>query len=308
MKIFSRVIMRGTLEDDLTVRLVIDVLRHEDRNEFWFHDAKLPQFHWIVAIILILLLQLPTTISLGSQNGPTEGADAILSICCLREQTPSHTVHSPGESFSSCRQPRSCTNPPEFRIRLPWLWHLNKDNSVFVKWTMNEQCSFPVWKQSSTGINHPPFIKKRNVLWRGHFIETDLLVQISFPMESQSDALASFTHYIEYYGEQIGDMKILGKLITDVASLVKKSFICISETYFGSTCRGLWRIEMSKNGIHMLYLPCSITFDGDFDRNSVSFLVRIYPLRISRQGPDIILNEEESRNCVVLNMIRSSLL
>ena len=52
----------------------------------------------------------------------------------------------------------------------------------------------------------------------------------------------------------------------------------------------------------------SITFDGDFDRNSVSFLVRIYPLRISRQGPDIILNEEESRNCVVLNMIRSSLL
>ena len=80
-------------------------------------------------------------------------------------------------------------------------------------------------------------------------------------MESQSDALASFTHYIEYYGEQIGDMKILGKLITDVASLVKKSFICISETYF----------EMSKNGIHMLYLPCSITFDGDFDRNSVSF-------------------------------------
>ena len=65
---------------------------------------------------------------------------------------------------------------------------------------------------------------------------------------------------------------------------------------------------MSKNGIHMLYLPCSITFDGDFDRNSVSFLVRIYPLRISRKGPDIILNEEESRNCVVLNMIRSSLL
>lgn len=66
-----------------------------------------------------------------------------------------------------------------------------------------------------------------------------MLVQISFPMESQSDALASFTHYIEYYGEQIGDMKILGKLITDVASLVKKRFICISETYFGSTCRGL---------------------------------------------------------------------
>ena len=63
-----------------------------------------------------------------------------------------------------------------------------------------------------------------------------MLVQISFPMESQSDALASFTHYIEYYGEQIGDMKIL---ITDVATLVKKSFICISETYFGSTCRGL---------------------------------------------------------------------
>lgn len=34
MKIFSKVIMTGTLEDDLTVRLVIDALRHEDRNEF----------------------------------------------------------------------------------------------------------------------------------------------------------------------------------------------------------------------------------------------------------------------------------
>ena len=101
-------------------------------------------------------------------------------------------------------------------------------------------------------------------------------------------------------------MKILGKLITDVASLVKKRFICISETYF----------EMSKNGIHMLYLPCSITFDGDFDRNSVSFLVRIYPLRISRQGPDIILNEEEnppfynypyvnSSHCVITNLIHT---
>lgn len=45
----------------------------------------------------------------------------------------------------------------------------------------------------------------------------------------------------------------------------------------------------------MLYLPCSLLFDDDYGRNSVNFLVRIYPLRITRQCPDIILNEEESR-------------
>lgn len=60
-----------------------------------------------------------------------------------------------------------------------------------------------------------------------------MLHQNTLPMDSQSEALASFTHYIEYYGEQVGSMEILGTLITDVASMIEKRLAYISDTYFG---------------------------------------------------------------------------
>lgn len=53
-------------------------------------------------------------------------------------------------------------------------------------------------------------------------------------MKSQVEALAVFTHYIEYYGDHVGSMDILGKLISDVTILVEKGILCISDAYFGN--------------------------------------------------------------------------
>lgn len=53
----------------------------------------------------------------------------------------------------------------------------------------------------------------------------------------------------------------------------------------------------------MLHLPCCLFFDDDFGRNSVNFLVRIYPLRIMHKGPDVILDVEQSNTlCVRLRL------
>lgn len=45
MKIFIKVIIRGTLEDDLIVRWMHGTLRYENGDEFRLHNAKLSQFH-----------------------------------------------------------------------------------------------------------------------------------------------------------------------------------------------------------------------------------------------------------------------
>ena len=49
----------------------------------------------------------------------------------------------------------------------------------------------------------------------------------------------------------------------------------------------------------MLHIPCCLFYGDDFGRNSVNFLVRFYPLRIKRRGPDVILDVEQSKTLCV---------